>query len=68
MRNENAIKLHKQQGSQQVRGGSGGGIPAIEITKDGPGDTTYVSDDSEYQETGRRRSAPAAHQTQSQVR
>uniref|UniRef100_A0A6B2ED43 Putative peripheral benzodiazepine receptor prax-1 n=1 Tax=Phlebotomus kandelakii TaxID=1109342 RepID=A0A6B2ED43_9DIPT len=62
--------MHQQhglmQGSQQVRGGSGGGIPAIEITKDGPGDTTYVSDDSEYQETGRRRSAPAAHQPQQQ--
>lgn len=50
--------------------GSGGGIPAIEITKESIGDGTYVSDDSEYQEGGgggRRRSGPPPH-SQQQVR
>jgi hypothetical protein len=54
----------------------GGGIPAIEITKDMAGDMTYGSDESEYQEGGgsvgnvggarRRNNVPQQQQQQQQ--
>lgn len=42
------------------------GIPAIEITKDGTTDiSSYLSDENEYPDSGRRRSS-ATHQQQLQ--
>lgn len=43
------------------------GIPAIEITKDGTTDiSSYLSDENEYPDNGRRRSSSTQHQQQLQ--
>lgn len=50
--------------------GGAGAIPAIEITKDGSTDISYVCDENEYQENGRNRrgNVQQQQQQQSQVR